>query len=358
MRILASIKHPNIISYKEAFFDEDSRSLCLIMEYAEGGDLFQRILHYQQKGVYMSESFIWSLIIQLSRALKALHELSILHRDLKSANVFLTSDGQVKLGDLNVSKVSKECIMHTQTGTPYYASPEVWKDIPYDYKSDMWSLGCVLYEAASLKPPFRAEDMEGLYRKVIKGEYQPLPRNFSADLQRVIAGLLQVSAGSRLNCNQILAMPAVLRHTNNSTTAIENLDHNLLQTIRFPKSLQMISKNLPEPNYIEKTPTANVVEPRPKRNKSNINPGFRNDSLLIRDSPEAKPKIGIARKNSEPLKLNKKYFLKENYKIIKLPHLRHPNKKYSINSLVQKEDIQSDIQRKPSTNRSFLLPVY
>lgn len=84
--------------------------------------------------------------------------MKILHRDLKSANVFLTRDGVIKLGDLNVSKmVLKMC--QTQTGTPYYASPEIWKDQPYDKKSDIWSLGCVLYEAISLKPPFRANDM-------------------------------------------------------------------------------------------------------------------------------------------------------------------------------------------------------
>lgn len=83
--------------------------------------------------------------------------------------MFLTKEGIIKLGDMNVSKVSKG-MCETQTGTPYYASPEVWKDQPYDKKSDIWSLGCVLYETITLKPPFRAEDMEGLYKKVIRGK--------------------------------------------------------------------------------------------------------------------------------------------------------------------------------------------
>lgn len=72
---------------------------------------------------------------------------------------------------MNVSKVAKKGLLYTQTGTPYYASPEVWKDQPYDSKSDVWSLGCVVYEMAALKPPFRAEDMEGLYKRVIRGIY-------------------------------------------------------------------------------------------------------------------------------------------------------------------------------------------
>lgn len=81
----------------------------------------------------------------------------------------MTSYGDALLGDMNVSKVAEKGLGYTQTGTPYYASPEVWRDEPYDSKSDIWSLGCVLFEMVTLKPPFRAEDMPGLYKKVIKG---------------------------------------------------------------------------------------------------------------------------------------------------------------------------------------------
>ena len=73
-----------------------------------------------------------------------------MHRDIKCANVFLNKDNTVKLGDLNVSKIAKLGIMKTQTGTPYYASPEVWLDKPYTSKCDIWSLGCVIYELTSL----------------------------------------------------------------------------------------------------------------------------------------------------------------------------------------------------------------
>ena len=107
--------------------------------------------------------------------------MKIVHRDLKCANVFI-SEKIFKLGDLNVSKVAKRGLVYTQTGTPYYASPEVWRDEPYDMRSDIWSLGCVIYEMASLKPPFRAPDMQGLYRKVQKGTFDPIPKTYSKDL--------------------------------------------------------------------------------------------------------------------------------------------------------------------------------
>ena len=98
-----------------------------------------------------------------------MHDLKIVHRDIKCANLFLTKEGILKLGDLNVSKVAKKGLLYTQTGTPYYASPEVWKDQPYDLKSDIWSFGCVIYEMCCLVPPFRADDMNGLFKKVLKG---------------------------------------------------------------------------------------------------------------------------------------------------------------------------------------------
>jgi len=157
VRILASIEHPNIICYKESFFD--GNNLCVIMELCDGGDLLQKIEANKKRNQLLPEAEVWQYFIQMLRGLKGLHDLQIVHRDIKCANLFVTKSGDLKLGDLNVSKVAKEGMLQTQTGTPYYASPEVWNDKPYNEKSDMWSLGCVLYELVTGKPPFQATDM-------------------------------------------------------------------------------------------------------------------------------------------------------------------------------------------------------
>lgn len=161
------------------------------MEYADNGDLYQKINELKSTMRTMSERDIWFNFIQIVRGLKAMHEMNVMHRDLKCANVFMNRDGTIKLGDMNVSKVANnKGLNFTQTGTPYYASPEIWLDKPYDIKSDIWSLGCVTYEMITLRPPFQADDMKGLYKKVIKGSYPKIPNTYSVELSNVISSLL------------------------------------------------------------------------------------------------------------------------------------------------------------------------
>ena len=258
VRILASVKSNFVVSYKEAFFDEQDRTLCIVMEFADNGDLLQKITEHKKRSIFFDESTIWHIFIQLVRGLKSLHDLNILHRDLKCANVFLYSNGEAKIGDLNVSKVTRGGMGTTQTGTPYYASPEVWNDCPYDSKSDIWSLGCVLYEMITLKPPFRAADMEGLYKKVTKGQYSKIPDIFSNDLHQIIIFLLQVNPKLRPSCDQILNHPIVQKRIdyfkvitgeNENKVNKNNNNKGLLKTIHMPKNLIFLSDKLPKPNY-------------------------------------------------------------------------------------------------------------
>lgn len=136
------------------------------------------------------------------KGLNALHQLKITHRDIKSANIFLTNSGMAKIGDFNVSIVlGKGMMCETQTGTPYYASPEIWKDEPYDARSDVWSLGCVLFEFIHLKPPFRARDMDGLSKKVNQAYFGKVSRYYSQDFTEILALMLNPDPFSRVSCS-------------------------------------------------------------------------------------------------------------------------------------------------------------
>jgi len=210
VRILASIKSPFVIGYKESFIDETDQTLCIVMEYADEGDLFQKITLYKKLHTTFSENDAWKIFIQITKGLHDLHSYNILHRDLKSANVFLFRDGTAKLGDLNVSKIAARGLGCTQTGTPYYASPEVWKDNPYNLKSDIWSLGCLCYEILMLKTPFRAQTMEGLYRKVMKGKYPEISKQYSNKFDFIISNMLQLKPEDRPTTGDILKLPEVV----------------------------------------------------------------------------------------------------------------------------------------------------
>ena len=293
VRILASVKSNHVISYKEAFFDEKDSTLGIVMEYADNGDLYKKIVEYKKKKIYFEEIDIWKIFIQLVKGLKALHDLQILHRDLKSANVFLFKNGHAKLGDLNVSKVAKRGLGYTQTGTPYYASPEIWKDLPYDNKSDIWSLGCVLYEMITLHPPFKAKNMDELYKKVLSGDIEKLPSKFSNDLYEVVLLLMKVNSNKRPNCGDILNNIYVKKrieffnnmNNNDNDGNLVNVDEkeeqSLLKTIRIPKNLLFLGNQLPKPNYnksknkisvkITTTIPKNIMDLKPQLPKLNLN---------------------------------------------------------------------------------------
>ncbi|CAF4224693.1 unnamed protein product, partial [Adineta steineri] len=153
VKVLSEMKHPYIVSYIESF--EDPTSLFIVMDFCDGGDLHSRIL--QQRGILFKEDQILDWFVQITLALKHVHDRKVLHRDIKSQNIFLTSDGLAKLGDFGISKVlNTTCeLARTQIGTPYYLSPEICQQRPYNNKSDVWSLGCVLYEVTTLKHAVR-----------------------------------------------------------------------------------------------------------------------------------------------------------------------------------------------------------
>jgi len=154
-------------------------------------------------------SFPPSLPPSLPPLLQALHERNVLHRDLKPANCFLAEDGSIKIGDMNVSKVMKDGNAKTQIGTPYYMSPEIWARRPYNHATDIWSLGCLIYELCALRPPFLGNNMSELKTAVLGGHFNPVPSVYSQDLGSVIARMLTPAAKERPSAAQALAYPEV-----------------------------------------------------------------------------------------------------------------------------------------------------
>ena len=129
IRVLASINHPNILGFKQAFVE--AGYLYIITDYCGSGDLQKMIESRKRNGHYLREDEIWVVFAYIVRGLKTLHELNIVHRDIKSANIFLTEKGDIKIGDMNVSTVNKRGLIYNQAGTPYFASPEIWNCLLY-----------------------------------------------------------------------------------------------------------------------------------------------------------------------------------------------------------------------------------
>ena len=348
VRILASVKSNFVVSYKEAFFDEKDNTLCIIMEFADRGDLYQKIVQHKKSAILFEESDIWRIFIQLVKGLKSLHDLKILHRDMKSANVFLFSNGSAKLGDLNVSKVAKRGLGYTQTGTPYYASPEVWKDKPYDNKSDVWSLGCVLYEMITLRPPFRAQNMEGLYNKVCKGQFSRIPDKFSEDLSKIIQYLLQINPILRPSCEQILNHPIIqkrIEYFKSFAGEEDTEDKCLLKTIHMPKNLLFLSDKLPKPNYDKqfKSSNSNGINSEESHNYRSFN---RNKNIDTNISPNIKDQV-------ENKDFSKGIHIKKPNKLSPLPNIPEEKRLLKLNNIIEnnkQELIKAGLNNSHSTN--------
>ena len=294
VRILASINHPNVIGYKEAFWDDKTNSLNIVMEYADDGDLQSKIIKMRNENGFFKESIIWEYSIQMIEGLKALHDKKIMHRDLKSANIFLIKNKhQCKLGDMNVSKVIKEKVLTTQTGTPYYASPEVWRDEPYSYKSDLWSIGCVIYEMCELRPPFNGKDLDDLFENVCRGKIKRINSFYSDELWNMILMLLQIDVDKRVDCDGFLNSEIIKNKINEfinnpyshyeGSQLAKNKNYNneddiLYGTINF-KNLEDLKNKLPNmKNYEKKNKINKKKNNNNKENNNDSNNNNKNDN--------------------------------------------------------------------------------
>jgi len=215
VNILKNFTHPCIVRYYDRIIDRDNKRIYIVMENCPHGDLahyFKRLKAQKAQG--MKEDQIWKILAQLSLALRECHERKegkIIHRDLKPANIFLDGANNVKLGDFGLARILSEHsrYAHTNVGTPYYMSPQQISDQAYDEKSDIWSLGCILYEACALAPPFQAKTLVGLASKIESGQFVPISKEYSSDLRRLVTRMLNVHASQRPTISEIIELPHV-----------------------------------------------------------------------------------------------------------------------------------------------------
>ncbi|KAG1683871.1 Serine/threonine-protein kinase Nek4 [Nymphon striatum] len=246
VKLLASLHHPNIVSYKESFTDPGS-SIFIVMGFCEGGDMYH-LIHARQ-GVPIGENLVIEWFIQISMALQYIHERNILHRDLKTQNIFLTKSKIIKLGDFGIARVlDSTCQMATTLiGTPYYMSPEIFTNKPYNHKSDVWALGCCLYEMTSLRHPFNAKDMNSLMYKILKKKPPPMPRNYHSDLLALMKSMLSYEPDQRPSVQAILNnsfirknIAVFLNETKESIKVPENL---IKKPNKIEKNIQVVKES-------------------------------------------------------------------------------------------------------------------
>eukprot|EP00793_Prasinoderma_coloniale_P003382 PRCOL_00006618-RA len=204
----ARLRHPYIVGAREAWIERGCM-VHIVSQYCDGGDLYNVLR--RARGRYFAEEQILEWAAQLLLAVDHLHSNNIIHRDIKSANVFLKRDGTARLGDLGLCKVLEHAGARATAvvGTPNYMAPEMLNDQPYGLGADIWSLGCVLYELAALRPAFTAFNVEGLADKIKKGSVAALPAHFSQPTRALIRSMLRRSAAERPSAAELLKHPLV-----------------------------------------------------------------------------------------------------------------------------------------------------
>ncbi|XP_044732727.1 serine/threonine-protein kinase Nek8 [Chrysoperla carnea] len=233
VHVLSVLNHPNIIGYYGSL--EQNGSLFIEMEYADNGTLADLLNTLNSTNNFLPNTIIVHVFSQIVSAICHIHANNILHRDLKTANIFLNIDGSVKVGDFGLSKLLTTRIWtDTVLGTPFYLSPEMCAGEEYNEKSDVWALGCILYEMITLKKPFQATNLTALVKKITEEDIIPLPHNVNC-FQELVTSLLQKQPNLRPTAEIIKTnyLPEISKEIS-KTKCFEEFSGERLQPINLP----------------------------------------------------------------------------------------------------------------------------
>jgi len=196
-----SVKTPTIIVFYSSTVENDVRYIYL--EFAKDGTLESKIRDYKLKGESFKFETVLDWLIEILIAIFSLNKNNMMHRDIKSENMLLTEDGICKLSDLGISRVVDEQ-QKTLCGTPYYVSPEIASGLDYDYNSDIWSLGIVLYEIITGLKPFDKPNPSELYQSIINDDYKSLPTDTDPRLVFLVNFMLRKNPQKRATLDDLL----------------------------------------------------------------------------------------------------------------------------------------------------------
>ncbi|KYF39748.1 NEK kinase [Toxoplasma gondii ARI] len=214
VEMFSDLSHPFIVNCRRTFVE--GGQLYIVLDYADGGDLHGRIVRMRAKHSLFDESTILRWFVQLCLAVNFLHEKNIVHRDIQSRNVFLDGHdpGSVKLGDIAIPRVlqNRQDLASTSVATSGYVSPGTCEERPYSFKSDVWSLGCILYELACLEHPFDGASVQAAVGSIGKRQFNSVNPKYSEATAKLIEEMLSDDPGKRPTTAQILSRPHLQSH--------------------------------------------------------------------------------------------------------------------------------------------------